>query len=97
MRRSSLVKNSGPYHVQSYSQTGSGFVYLVVWPAYSEYGEDWVRARGEGEGGGPGIFTGIALASAIEEFLNSPYGEEAIKKWKEQKKPSVAPTTSNPK
>ena len=42
----------------------------------------WSIHRYKGEGGGPGIFTAMALASEFEEFLNQFYSEEAISEWK---------------
>ena len=52
------------------------------------YGEEWVKEprwplhRYKGDGGGPSIFTCMALATAFEEFLNQCYTPEQIEKWK---------------
>ena len=43
----------------------------------------WPSHRYKGEGGGPGIFTAIALAKELEEFLNQPYTETQVTDWKE--------------
>ena len=43
----------------------------------------WPSHRYKGEGGGPGIFTAIALAKEFEEFLNQPYTEAQVADWKE--------------
>lgn len=59
---------------------------MVVYPAYPEYGKDWPTTRGEGEGGGPGIFTAMALAKEIEELLNVPYTPEVVLEWKKREK-----------
>ncbi len=80
-QRAALLKDSGPYRVVSHSQTGDGTVYLVVSPAFPEYGDGWMRSRANGEGGGPGIFTAIALARSLEEWLNMPYSRETVVKW----------------
>lgn len=52
------------------------------------YDEDWVKEprwamhRYKGDGGGPGIFTCMALATAFEEFLNQFYTAEQVEEWK---------------
>lgn len=43
----------------------------------------WALHRYKGEGGGPGIFSVIALAKEIEAFLNQSYSEKEIADWKE--------------
>lgn len=42
----------------------------------------WAMHRYKGGGGGPGIFTAIALAHEFEEFLNQFYTEEQVQEWK---------------
>lgn len=42
----------------------------------------WPIHRYKGEGGGPSIFTCIALAKEFEEFLNQPYSKEEVENWK---------------
>lgn len=42
----------------------------------------WALHRYKGDGGGPGIFTAIALAREIEEFLNQSYTEAEVNEWK---------------
>ena len=42
----------------------------------------WALHRYKGDGGGPGIFTAIALAKEFEEFLNQFYSEEQVEEWK---------------
>ena len=61
---------------------------LVVYPAFPGYEEfedgiSWAIHRKKGEGGGPSIFSAMALARELETFLNSPYSEEDIRKWHE--------------
>ena len=82
MKQNAFIKKSGPYKVDSFSQIKGG-VRLVIYPAFPRYGNDWAITREEGEGGGPGIYTAIALAKTFEEFLNQPYSEEAVRDWKE--------------
>ncbi len=43
----------------------------------------WPIHRYKGEGGGPGIFTAIALAKEFEKFLNQAYSEAEVKAWKD--------------
>lgn len=88
-RRNRLVRGSGPYHVESYSQNSAGFILLAIWPAFLEYGETWFIRRRKGEGGGPGIFTCMTLAEAIENFLNAPYPSEAVLAWRAVPKPDL--------
>ena len=42
----------------------------------------WPMHRYIREGGGPSIFTAIALAEEFEEFLNQHYSEAEIQEWK---------------
>lgn len=42
----------------------------------------WSIHRYKGEGGGPSIFTVMALAQEFETFLNQDYTEEEIATWK---------------
>ncbi len=42
----------------------------------------WVFHRYIGEGGGPSIFTAIALAAEFERFLNQSYSEAEVTNWK---------------
>ena len=42
----------------------------------------WPIHRYSGRGGGPGIFTAIALAREFEEWLNQFYTEEEVTNWK---------------
>ena len=42
----------------------------------------WALHRYKGNGGGPGIFTAIALAREFEEWLNQPYSETEVNNWK---------------
>ncbi len=42
----------------------------------------WPIHRYKGEGGGPSIFTAIALAKEFEEFLNQSYIPEQVEEWK---------------
>ena len=52
------------------------------------YGEEWVKEprwamhRYNGDGGGPGIFTCMALATAFEQFLNQFYTSKQVEIWK---------------
>ncbi len=43
----------------------------------------WAIHRLNGRGGGPGIFTAIALANAFEKFLNQHYADDDVKSWKD--------------
>lgn len=86
MKQNRTVKKSGPYFVNSHSQ-GDGTVHFSVYPAFTEYNDDeyiWAESRFNREGGGPSIFTSMAVAKELEEFLNSVYTKEEIGKWKEQ-------------
>ena len=88
MRRPKLVRQSGPYICHSFSQDNQG-VRIVIYPAFPEYsdpGFDWAENRYKGKGGGPSIFTAMALAEEIAKFLNSPYDPEAVKDWKKKAK-----------
>lgn len=42
----------------------------------------WALHRYKGEGGGPSIFTAIALAKEFEEWLNQYYTEVEVNNWK---------------
>ena len=83
MRQSKSVKEAGPFYVTSHSQ-GRGIVSFEVYPAFPEYdsaSQRWAKSRYEGMGGGPGIFTSIGTAEALEAFLNSVYPPTAVKEW----------------
>lgn len=41
----------------------------------------WPLHRYKDEGGGPGIFTSMALGEAFQEFLNQSYSPEEIALW----------------
>lgn len=43
----------------------------------------WALHRYKGKGGGPSIFTAIALAKEFEAWLNQWYTEGEVKGWKE--------------
>ncbi len=81
MKRNEFIKKSGPYEVHSSSQDGLG-VRLVIYPAFPTYGPKWAVSRQKGEGGGPSIFTALALANEFEAFLNQSYTEADITAWK---------------
>ena len=86
MRSNRFIKECGPYKVASISQDNRG-IRLVVYPAFPKYevsddGISWAIHRRRGDGGGPGIFTAIALAKAFEAFLNQPYSESEVANWK---------------
>jgi len=83
MRRPSLVKRSGPYKCVSISQDGKE-VRIVIYPAFPDYNTEnfkWVDHRYKEEGGGPSIFTAMALASDLQEFLNAPYSDADVANW----------------
>mgnify|MGYP001582723880 CR=1 FL=1 len=42
----------------------------------------WAIHRARGDGGGPGIFSAIALAKELEAFLNQPYPMQDVDDWK---------------
>ena len=77
MRRSRLLRGSGPYRVVSYSQNSDGQVYAVVHPAYPRYGSDWAEARAQGKGGAglrhPAVAQG-ALRGKGAQVLGWPTG-----------------------
>ena len=81
MKADKFVKKCGPFEVVSISQDGYG-VRMEVYPAFPQYGEDWEITRLKGKGGGPSIFTSMGFAKCLEEFLNQPYSQETIEKWK---------------
>ena len=89
MRTNRFVKQCGPFEVVSYSQDRHG-VRLTVYAAFPQYGDDWAVTRIKGQGGGPSIFTAMALARDLEEVLNQPYEEGAITKWKRTLKEMLA-------
>lgn len=89
MKQSKFIKGCGPFEVHSISQDGHG-VRLIVYPAFPEYDKEytdpsarWAINRARGDGGGPSIFTAIALAREFEGFLNQPYSEAEVRAWKE--------------
>lgn len=82
-RRKALMRNSGPYYAESYSQMGEG-VRIVIYAAYPQYGEDWPQSRMSHEGGGPGIFTAMTLTELICDFLNAPYSKEEVATWRRE-------------
>ncbi len=101
-RRTAILNHNGPYHVQSYSTSADGMVLLAVFPAFSQYeewedGVSWREHRKQGDGGGPGIFASIGLAAALEDFLNAPYDEATIAKWKAIDKPPLRQLTKREK
>jgi rubrerythrin len=86
MKQNKLIKESGPYYVESHSQ-GSGMVYLQVYPAFPEYDDDnflWAESRFNMEGGGPSMFSSMAIAAELDDFLNSVYHQREIENWKDR-------------
>lgn len=85
MKRNKFVHKCGPYKVISISQMPGG-VRLEVYPAFPQYAEreqkPWAVSREEGEGGGPSIFSAMALAEQLENFLNQAYDGASITAWK---------------
>ena len=82
MKRNKTVHGHGPFVVVSCS--AGGIPYIAVYPAYTSYGDGWVNSRAEQHGGGPGMFTSIALAQELEAFLNQGYEAGVIEKWKSE-------------
>jgi hypothetical protein len=83
------VKEAGPYYITSHSQ-GRGIVYFMVYPAFPEYNSkefQWAESRYKGSGGGPGIFSSIATARVLGEFLNSVYPASEVDGWVKVIKP----------
>lgn len=85
MKQSKFIRKCGPYEVHSISQDGQG-VRLEIYPAFPEYEEfsdgiSWAIHRQKGDGGGPSIFTTIALAKEFEEWLNQFYSTEEVVNW----------------
>lgn len=62
-RRTALMRQSGPYQVES---TIGG--QLVIVPKWSQ-----VPVWTEEDGGGPGLFSRLALAADLQAWLNAPY------------------------
>ena len=86
MKQVKSVKQAGPYRVTSHSQ-GRGIVSFEVFPAFPKYDSPdfkWAESRYKCNGGGPGIFTSIATARELEEFLNSVYPPEQVKDWEKR-------------
>ena len=87
MKQSKFIRKCGPYEVHSISQDGHG-VRVEIYPAFPQYEEfpdgiSWAIHRlKRGDGGGPGIFTAMALAREFERFLNQFYSEEEVNSWK---------------
>lgn len=81
MKANKFIKDCGPYEVHSISQAPGG-VRLLICPAFPKYGQGWAMSREKGDGGGPSIFTAIALAKELEAFLNQPYTPEQVAEWK---------------
>ncbi len=104
MKANKYVKKCGPFVVTSISQDGYG-VRLQVYPAFPDYDikpdkdcdpswqkdGHWVAHRLKGEGGGPSIFNCIALAQAMEGFLNQCYSQEQVDDWKRRLEVAMAP------
>ena len=66
-RRTKLIKESGPYKAKS---CANGDIRVVPkWPQFPEFDEQ--------EGGGLGLFSRLALARQIEDFLNVGTKEES--------------------
>lgn len=57
--RPPLLRQSGPYTVVSLS--GGTLTIIPAWPRFGPHTE---------EGGGPGLFSRMALAKAVEALLN---------------------------
>ena len=51
-------------------------------PSWQKESKWAIHRLAKGEGGGPGIFTAIALAEEFEEWLNQFYTEEEVTTWK---------------
>ena len=79
MKQDKFIRKCGPYAVTSVSVDHLG-VRLEVFPAYPAYG-DWTTTRYNDEGGGPGVFTSLALGHAFEAFLNQPYEAKEVERW----------------
>lgn len=72
MRRTTLIRNSGPYKVNS---CANGEVRMhPQWPQY----RPWTAKTG----GGPGLLTRLSLAAEIERLLN---GGKTFEEAKEEK------------
>lgn len=74
-----LVKESGPYKVDSMALSLGE---LRVRPKWQEYGDDWQTQQLNGQGGGPGVFSRLALAESLEEILNRNQVPQAALRWK---------------
>ena len=66
MKRPRIVKDSGPYRVESLANGQ-----LTVSPAWPQF-----RPWNEDEGGGPGPMSRMDLAGELQRWLNAPYEEE---------------------
>ena len=61
MRRPAMVRQSGPYKVDSVAD-GT----MIVTPSWPQ-----CPAWRKGEGGGPGLFSRLGLAADLERWLNA--------------------------
>lgn len=97
MRQVKSVKQSGPFLVQSHSQ-GRGMVYFSIYPAFPEYDYPdfkWAERRYKRDGGGPSIFTSIAVSRELEKFLNSVYTTAQVKDWQKRIKAILKDESKN--
>ena len=77
-KHTKLIKDSGPYRVESMIGEFGG---LRVRPKHPDYGEDWQQDQKDGHGGGPGLFTRMALAEDVQALLNSVFDPDEVKAW----------------
>ena len=79
-RKTKLIKDSGPYRVDSQALSHGS---LMVYPRWSQYGSDWQEIQDNGYGGGPGFLSRMSLAYDIESWLNNTFEQELIDVWRE--------------
>lgn len=95
MKQQKSIKKAGPFYVTSHSQ-GRGMVYFQIFPAFPEYDSQerwWAESRYSGQGGGPSIFTSIATARTLDEWLNSVYDLNSVLEWKKRIRAILADET----
>ena len=65
MRRPATVRKAGPYKCESLAN--GQILVTPTWPQFPPYTDE--------EGGGPGVFSRMALAGELARWLNAAKGE----------------------
>ena len=79
-RKTKLIRDSGPYRVDSRALSHGS---LIVYPRWSQYGNNWQEMQDKGYGGGPGMMSRMALADDLESWLNNTFDHELVETWLE--------------